>query len=131
MISNVVVEMARNLEDSEFDVERSQSEAVALTKVMGDVRIVRMSPSIHRDVVYFAQFRDAADVISMAVGAQDCVQTQAVTMQEFQHRRGLTGIDHGSIPAVVYGPDVIVLQRGDCGNVEHRYNRTGRGDAEL
>jgi hypothetical protein len=31
----------------------------------------------------------------------------------------------------VDGPDVVVLQRGDGGNVEHGYNRTERGNAEL
>jgi len=130
-ISDVVVEMAGNLEDGELDLERSQSEAVALAQIISDVRVVRMSPTIHRDVVYFAQLLDAADVIAVAVGAQDDIQLQAVGLQILQHGRCFAGVDHDSILAVVDSPNVIVLQRGDGGNVEHGYNRTGRGDAEL
>ena len=73
-----------------------------------------MSPSIHRHVVYFTQFSDAAGVVGVAVGTQDCIQLQAVRIKECQHRRSLAGVDHGSVPAVVYRPDVVVLQGWDC-----------------
>jgi len=121
-ICDVIVEVAGNLDDVEFDAERLEFELISFTQVMCDVRVVGMSPPIYRDVVYFAQFRDASDVIGVAVGAQDGIQLQAAGVQELQHGRGFAGVDHGSMLAFVDGPDVIVLKRGDGGNIEHGYN---------
>ncbi len=78
-----------------------------------------MSSPIHRHVVYSAQFCDAADVVMVAVGAQDRVQFQVVRRQKCQHRLGFAGIHHDSTLVVVDGPDVVVLQCGDGGNVKH------------
>ena len=118
-ICDVVVEVAGNFEDGEHDAERVELEAIAFAQVIGDVRVVGMSPPIHRHVVYFAQSRDAADVVGVAVGAQNGIQLQAVRIQESQHWSGFAGINHGSMLAVVYDPDVVVLQCGNGGDVEH------------
>jgi hypothetical protein len=81
-----------------------------------------MSPPIHRHVVYFAQFCDAADVVVVAMGAQYRFQFQAARIEEGQYWRSFARIDHGSMAVIVYGPDVIVLQGGDGGDVEHGAN---------
>ena len=116
---DVIVKVAGDLDDVECDAGRGQLELVAFAQLIGDMRIVRMSPPIHRHVVYFAQSCDAADVVGVAMGAQDGVQMQAVCIQEGQHRRSIARIDHGGMPVVVDGPDVIVLQGGDGGDVDH------------
>jgi len=89
-----------------------------------------MASSVYRYVVYFAQFRDAAGVVGVAVGAQNGVQPESVRIEEGQRRRSLAGIDHGGISIVVDRPDVIVAQGGDGGNVEHGANWKV-DDAEL
>ena len=127
----MIVDVTGNLEDAELYTERVEPEAIAFTQVTGYVRVVRMSSSIYRDVVYFAQFRDATYMVGVAVGAQDGIQLKVVVIQELQHGCCLAGIDHSGLHAVVYGPDVIVLQCRDGGNVEHGCIRMVRGDAEL
>ena len=126
----VVVEVAGDFEDVEIDAGRVEFEPVAFAQIVADTRIAGMSPPIHRHVVYFAQSGDAAGVVGVAVGAQDGIQPQAVRIEECQHRRGLAGIDHGGMLAVVDRPDVVVLQGGDGGDVEHGASREV-SDAEL
>lgn len=125
----MIVEMAGNFDDVECDGGRSQLEPVALAQIIGDVRIVGMSPPIHRHVVYFAQFCDAADVVMVAMGAQNRAQLQLVRIQEGQNRPGFAGVDHGSVQAVMDRPDVVVLQGGDgadfCCGGKHYYGWNG------
>src|SRR5450759_683159 len=116
---DVIIEVAGNLDDVEHNAGRGQLESVAFAQIVSDVRIVGMSPPIHRHVVYFAQFCDAADVVVVAMGAQDCVQFQAARMQEGQYRRSFARIDHGSMLVVVDGPDVVVLQGGDSSDFKY------------
>ena len=116
--SDVIVEMAGYLDDVESDCGFGQHELGSLAQVIGDVRIVRMSPPVHRHVVYFTQFCDAADVVVVAMGAQDRIQLQSPRIKKVQHRSSFTRIDHGGVAIVVYGPDVVVLQGGDGGDFD-------------
>ena len=110
---DVVVEVAGNFYDVEGDGGRGQLELVALAHIIGDMRIVRMSPPIHRHVVYFAQFCDAADMVSVAMGTQDSTQLQVICLQEGKYRLGFAWINHRSMLAVMNHPDIVVLQGGD------------------
>jgi SAM-dependent methyltransferase len=117
--ADVVVDVAGDLDDIEFDAQRLQLEFAAFVQVMGDMRSVRMSPPMHRHVVYFAQSCDAANVVVVAMCAQDGIQLQSALVQEGQHRRGLARIDYHGTVVVVDGPYVVVLQGGNRSNVVH------------
>ena len=118
----VIVEVAGDFEDIECDacpdIKRVEFEPVAFAQVVADKRIAGVLPSVYRHVVYFTQFCDAANVVGMAVGAQDDFQLQAARLEECHHRRGFAGIDHGGILVIVDRPDVIVPQGGDGGDVK-------------
>jgi hypothetical protein len=121
--ADVIVKVAGDLDDAELYAGRGQLESVTFAQIVGDVRIVGMSPPIHRHVVYFAQFCNTADMVIVAMGAQDSVQLQVVRMQEAQYRRSFARVDHGSMPVVVDGPDVVVLQGWDSGDFKYGAGR--------
>ena len=115
---NMVVDVSGNFDDVELDSESIQLESVALAQVIGDMRIIRMSPPVHRHVVYFAQFCDTADVVGVAMSTQDGIQLQAAFTQEGQHGLGFAGIHHHSSMVAVDGPDIVVLQGGNSGDLK-------------
>ena len=108
-VGEMVVEVAGNFENVEINTECIQFDLTAFAQVMADKRIAGMAPPIHRHVVYFAQFRDAAGMVGVAVGTQNRIQLQAACIQERKNRRGLARVDHGGILVMVDRPDVIVL----------------------
>ena len=78
-----------------------------------------MASPVHRHVIYSAQFFDAVDVVVVAMGTQDRLQTQAVGMQEIKHRRGFAGVDRNGMAFLLEQPDVVVLQGRDGGDGQH------------
>jgi len=118
---DMVFEVAGHVDDVECDaqvgVRLCQVETVALFQVVGDMWIFWMSPSVHRHVVYFAQSGDAAYMIVVAMGAEDDFELQAARLEECYHGLGLAWIDHGSMGFVMDGPDVVVVQGWDSGDV--------------
>jgi len=118
-IGKVILDMSRHFPDAEFDSVSGQHQLIVLAQGMRDVRILRMAASVHRHVIYFAQFGDATDVVVMTVSAQDGVEAQTAALQEIEHRGGFARIDDGDMGVIVDRPDVIVLQGGDGGDVQH------------
>ena len=86
---------------------------IPFLQVVGNVRIFRMMPSVHRHVVYFAQFSNSTDVIMVAMGAQDGLELQFMFAEESQHRCCFAGINYGGLDAIMDGPDVVVIQGRD------------------
>ena len=118
-IGKVIADMSRHFPDAEFDGGCGQQQLIVLAQGMRDVRILRMAASVHRHVIYFAQFGDAADVVVMTVGAQDGAEAQSGAAQEIEHRGGFARIDDGDMGVIMDRPDVVVLQGGDGGDVQH------------
>ena len=118
-IGKMVIEMAGDFHDVQYQAECIDPDLICFMQIMGNMRVAGMPPPIHRYAVYFAQFGYAADMIGMAVGAQNRIELQVVRIEEFQCGRRFAGIDQGGMPVVVDGPDVVVAQGGNGGNVEH------------
>jgi len=118
-VCEVISDMSRYFPDAKFDGGCGQQQLIVLAQGMCDVRILRMAASVHRHVIYFAQFGDAADVVVMTVGAQDGAKPQSGAAQEIEHRGGFARIDDGDMGVIVDRPDVVVLQGGDGGDVQH------------
>ena len=116
---DMVVEMAGDIHDIESQIELFQSDALTFMYIVCDVRIVFVPSSEHWHVVYCAQFCDTADMVMMTMRAENAVQGQAMFGKKSQHGRGFAGIHHNGMSVVVYGPDVVVLEGGDGGDVEH------------
>ncbi len=128
---DVIVEVPGYLNDLKRDVQHIKAQVVALTQVMGNMRIVRMFPPIHRHVIYSAQFLDAIDVVMVAVCAQDRIQLQTVLLQEIKHRRGFTRIDCNGMVLALEQPDVIVQQGRDGGDGQHDKNGNPMPNCKL
>ncbi len=79
----------------EFDWNVIQSQFVAFLQGMGDVRIARMASSIHRHVIYSAQFFYPVHMVVMSVGAEDGTQLQASVLQESENGGRFAGINDG------------------------------------
>lgn len=115
----VVIKVARYLDDVKNDTQCVKVELVSFAQVMSDMRIFRMASPVHRHVIYSAKFFDAADVVMVAVGTQDAVQLQPAHGKKIQHGLCLSRINHRSGTVVVDGPDVVILQSGNGGDFEH------------
>ncbi len=116
---DVILKVPRCLDDVKSNVRRFKCQHIPLAQIIGDVRIARMASPIHWHVIYSAQFCDAADVVVMAVGAQDRRQFQACGVQKSQDRRSFSWIDDGDMRLIVDGPDVVVAQGGNGSDVQH------------
>ncbi|KAF7957151.1 hypothetical protein AWV80_37590 [Cupriavidus sp. UYMU48A] len=65
------------------------------------------------------QLRHTALMIAMVMGDYNSAQSQPLVHEELLHRRRLAGIDHGSMTAVVDGPDIVILECGDRLHFQH------------
>ena len=59
-----------------------------------------------------AQLGNAAYMIAMVMGHYNGLQMQPERCQRLFHGRGLPGVDHQRLPAVVQQPDIVI---GKCG----------------
>ncbi len=118
--------MARHIQHTQLQRGRLQRHRIALAHGLGasaDTLACRPDHR-HRGAIGGArvrreQLRHTALMIAMVMGDYNSAQSQPLVHEELLHRRRLAGIDHGSMTAVVDGPDIVILECGDRLHFQH------------
>jgi hypothetical protein len=113
IIGNVRARMTGDVGHGKIHAEFRNGDAITFGDGLGERRDRLVLRPVDRHVEAAAQLGNAADVVGMVVGCEDCGERELLTLQIVEHRPRLARIDYRGVAGVAQRPDVVVLERGD------------------